>query len=222
MKCFLCSSTFENQEDLLHHYISYHNVDENNWFFQKLFQLKNKTILKQCIRCNKFLTTDKQESIHNFLKHYDEGKKISFEDKPIEVLRFPGLTIYAIEFQKHFRISEFQDFYKFFNSEEVVDDFLRNGKYKFESGGTKWIKSSITIENIQQSLYQDLKPLIKSRYWTTPPYEGAYFNDFIFFALKQNILSRVIINGMTGSSWYFKCFVSLSLKVLDNNIEAVT
>ena len=190
MKCFLCSSTFENQEDLLHHYISYHNVDENNWFFQKLFQLKNKTILKQCIRCNKFLTTDKQESIHNFLKHYDEGKKISFEDKPIEVLRFPGLTIYA--------------------------------KYKFESGGTKWIKSSITIENIQQSLYQDLKPLIKSRYWTTPPYEGAYFNDFIFFALKQNILSRVIINGMTGSSWYFKCFVSLSLKVLDNNIEAVT
>ena len=100
MKCLLCSSTFENQGDLLRHNISYHNVDENDWFFQKLFQLKNKTILKQCIRCNEFLTTDKHESVHNFLKHYDGGKKISFEDKPIEILRFPGLKIYAIEFQK--------------------------------------------------------------------------------------------------------------------------
>ena len=115
-----------------------------------------------------------------------------------------------------------KDFYNFFNSEEVVNNFLRNVKYKFEPGGTKWIKCSFTIENIQQSPYQDLKPIIKSRYWTTPPCEGTDFNDFIFFGLKQNILSRVIINGMTGSSWHFKRFVSLSLKVLDNNVDAVT
>ena len=37
MKSLLCFSTFENQEDLLLHYIDYHNVDENNWFFQTLF-----------------------------------------------------------------------------------------------------------------------------------------------------------------------------------------
>ena len=51
MKCLLCSSTFENHEDLLHHYIDYHNVDENNGFFQKLSQIKNKTVLKRCVRC---------------------------------------------------------------------------------------------------------------------------------------------------------------------------
>ena len=45
MKCLLCSSTFENQEDLLCHYIDYHNVDENNCCFQKLLQIKNKTVL---------------------------------------------------------------------------------------------------------------------------------------------------------------------------------
>ena len=33
MKCLLCSSTFQNDEGLLNHYVSYHNVDEIvfNW-----------------------------------------------------------------------------------------------------------------------------------------------------------------------------------------------
>ena len=206
MKWLLCSSAFENQEDLLRHYIDYHNVDENNLFFQKLFQIKNKTVLKRCVRDEEFLTTDKHKSVHNFLKHYDEGKNILFENKPIDILRFNGLTIYSVEFQKH------KDFYNFFNSAEVVDDFLKN---------VKWIKCSFTIENIQQSPYQDLRPIINSRYWTTPLYEATYFSDFIFFNLRQNILSRVIANGMIGSSWHFKHFVSLSLKVLDINVESI-
>ena len=80
MKCLLCSSTFQNQEDLLNHYISYHNVDENNWFFQKLFQIKNKSILEQCVRCKEFVTTEKHKNIHNFLRHYEEGKSVPFEE----------------------------------------------------------------------------------------------------------------------------------------------
>ena len=86
MKCLLCSSTFQNQEDLLNHYISYHNVDENNWFFQKLFQIKNKSVLKQCVRCKEFVTTEKHKNIHNFLRHYEEGKSIPFEEKAIDIL----------------------------------------------------------------------------------------------------------------------------------------
>ena len=186
MKCLLYSSAFENREDLLRHYIDYHNVDENNWFFQKLFQIPNKSILKRCIRCDEFLTTDKHKSVHNFLKHYYEGKKIPFEDKPIDILRFPGLVIYSIEFQKH------KDFYNFFNSEEAVDHFLRNVKYKFKPGGEKWIKCAFTIENIQQSPYEDLKSIISSRYWTTSPYEGTCFNDFIFFDLGVHGFSSVL------------------------------
>ena len=72
MKCLLCSSKFKDQKELLDHYLSYHNIDENNWFFQKLFQSNNKTLLKNCIRCNEFLATEKQKAVHDFLKHYDE------------------------------------------------------------------------------------------------------------------------------------------------------
>ena len=52
---------------MLNHYVTYHNVDENNWFFQKLFQIKDKTLLKRCLRCDKFLVTEKQKAVHNFL-----------------------------------------------------------------------------------------------------------------------------------------------------------
>ena len=57
-------------------------------------------------------------------------KDIPFEDKPIEILRFPRLTIYS-NFKKR------KDFYDFFNSEKVVDDFVRNVKYKFKLRGKK-------------------------------------------------------------------------------------
>ena len=76
------------------------------------------------------------------------------------------------------------------------------------------------MENIQNSPYKDVRPIFNSRYWTTPPYEGIYFNDFIFHGLRPNILDRVIINDMSGSSLHFKRFVSLSLKILDNNVQA--
>ena len=120
------------------------------------------------------------------------------------------MTIYSIEFQKH------KYFYDFFNSEKRVDDFLRNVKYKFKPGGKKWIKCSFAIENIQNSPYKDLRPIINSRYWTSPPCEGIYFSDFILYSLRQNILGKVNINYMSGSLWHFKRFVSLSLAILDN------
>ena len=79
----------------------------------------------------------------------------------------------------------------------------------------------MVIENIKKSLYPGLQPILNSRYWSTATYDSIYFNDFISFGLKQHILSRIIINGMSGSSWCFKCFISLDLKILDDAAEAV-
>ena len=70
-------------------------------------------------------------------------------------------------------------------------------------------------------MYQGLQSIFDTRYWTTPTYEGVYFSDFIFFGLKQDILSRVIINSMSGSSWHFKRFISLAVKIVDNDAEAI-
>ena len=74
MKCLLCSSSFDNDEELIEHYITYHKIDPNNRFFQKLFQSnKNCLVFCKCLRCDDFLTTSDFKIKHDILKHYNEG-----------------------------------------------------------------------------------------------------------------------------------------------------
>ena len=64
-----------------------------------------------------------------------------------------------------------------------------------------------------------MHPLINTRYRTTETYNGIYFDDFIFYSLKNDILKRVIVNQMSGSSWYFKRFLHLAVKMLDSEVK---
>ena len=66
MKFLLCSSNFENKQELFNHYLIYHNVEKKNWFFKKRFIEDNKAFLKNCIRCNEFLATKKEKAVHDF------------------------------------------------------------------------------------------------------------------------------------------------------------
>ena len=213
MKCLLCSSVFENQKELLDHYVSYHNVDEKNWFFQKLFQSDNRAFLKNCLRCDRFLTTKKEKAVHDFLKHYNEGKEIHFEEKRLDIIRYPALLIYQIEYKKY------SNHYSFFNSKKCVEEFLQKVKYRFHTTSKKWFKCSFIIENTQNSIRPDLEPLLNTRYWTNKTYDSVYFNDFIFHAMKYDILKRVINNNMSGTSWYFKRFLYIAIKILDGEVE---
>ena len=210
MKCLLCSSKCQDQQKLIDHYLTYHNVDQNNWFFKKLFVTDNKTFLKKYIRWDDFLTTKKEKVKHDFLNHYDAGKEIPFEEKPLDIIQLPALTIYKIEFKKCSKQ------YPLCDSEKSVNDFLKNAKYRFQATNKKWFKCSFKIENTQNSIRPDLQALTNTRYWTTETYDSVYFNDSILHSLRSDILKRVIVNQMSGSSWYFKSFLNLALKVLDS------
>ena len=107
MKFFLCSFAYEDQKKLLDYYLTYHNIDSNKWFFQKLFQSDNKPFLKGCIRYNQFLATRKEKPKHDFLRHYSDVKKIVFEEKPLDIIRYPALTNYQIEYKKYSNLSLF-------------------------------------------------------------------------------------------------------------------
>ena len=208
MKCLLCSSNFQDKQKPIEYYLTYHNVDQNNWFFKKLFIKDNKAFLRNCIRCDEFLTTKKEKAAHDFIKHYDDGKEIPFEEKSLDIIKLPALMIYKIEFNKY------KNQYSFFNAEKCVDDFLKNVQ-----NNKKWFKCSFTIENTQNSIRTHLIPLTNKRYWTTETYNSIYFNDFILHSLRSDILKRVIANQMSDSSWYFKRFLSLVLKTLDTEID---
>ena len=56
------------------------------------------------------------------------------------------------------------DYYDFENSEEVVDNFLKNVPSRFKSSGLKLIKCSFKIENVQQSAFENLRPILNTRY----------------------------------------------------------
>ena len=75
IKCLLCSSRFKDQKELLDYYLSYHNIDEDNCFFQKLVQAKNKSLLTNCVMCHEFLTTEKHKTAYDFLRHCNGYKR---------------------------------------------------------------------------------------------------------------------------------------------------
>ena len=74
-------------------------------------------------------------------------------------------------------------------------------------------------ENIQQSAFENLSQIINTRWWTTDVYKATNFNDCVYYALKQSILIEVIVNSMSGSSWRFRRFVIINLKVLNLDRE---
>ena len=99
-----------------------------------------------------------------------------------------------------------------FDSEKCLHKFKDNNFQKI-------FKCSFVIQNKQDPPLPHMNPIFDTKYWSTTPHEGVYFNDFIFFGIRHEVLNRVIVNGLSGSAWYFNRFVSFSLKVFDQNFE---
>ena len=68
---------------------------------------------------------------------------------------------------------------------------------------------------------ENIIPILNVHYWSTDVYQTVYLNDFVFYGLKSEILSKVIVNGMSGSSWGFRRFITLSLTAIDLDTEIV-
>ena len=120
---------------MIEHYFTYHNIDSKNWFFGKL--------LTNCVRCKEFLPTKKERIQHDFLEHYYHRKQIPFEERPLDIIRYPALAIYQIEYKKYSTL------YPFYDSEKCANEFLLNVKQRFHVTNSKWFKCSFTIENQQ-------------------------------------------------------------------------
>ena len=100
MKFLLSSSSFDNDEELIENYITYHKINTNNKFLQKLFESnKNCSAFRKCLRCDDFLTTSDLKIKHDFLKHYNEGYNDLFEDKPdVDVEKTANLLKFEITY----------------------------------------------------------------------------------------------------------------------------
>ena len=213
MKCLLCKFNTNDKNELKSHYLKYHNVDENNLFFKKLIDQRNKVIHgRKCKDCKEFVSSNK--TTHDFLKHYDRGflenELIDFSvDKPLNITKIGDIEKFEITFKEH------SSSYDFFDSVTVVEDFLNAVKNKIPrySAGVL-IRAGFSIENIQQALDNYTEPLTQTRYWSTEPIQTKSFNDFVYFKTRESILKRVINNRLSGSAWNFHKFNYLNVKVL--------
>ena len=213
MKCLLCKFTTNEKDRLVNHYIKFHNVDKDNVFFNKLMNQKTKVIHgRKCTDCNEFVFSGK--ATHDFLKHYDKGfleNDVAADDgvRPLKVTKIGDIDKFEITFKEH-SLS-----YDFFDSVAVVEYFLNSVKEKaplYKS--SVLIRAGFSIENIKQALNNYTEPLTQNRYWSTEPIVVRFFNDFVYFKIKESILKRVINNRLSGSAWNFHKFNYINVKIL--------
>ena len=75
MYCLLCNFYAPTDETLFDHYVSYHRINPDNYFFKCLFKREEGLLCKECCICGDFLTTKSEKIKHNFLRHYSVGEQ---------------------------------------------------------------------------------------------------------------------------------------------------
>ena len=142
-----------------------------------------------------------------FLFHYGErqmgGRRPELSTLPLNVLKRGPITYYSINFEQH------KNFYDFFNS-SMIDVFLDSIYEIFRPNTEKKFQGYAEIVNQQrvEIILQD------KRVWLTNSFNSKHFNDFFRREIRDEITKRIIANGQTGSSWYFKRFQRLTIIVV--------
>ena len=137
-----------------------------------------------------------------FLFHYEQmGSYRGNGQLPVNTLRGGTITYYTISYDQH------KNFYDFFN-EGIVDNFLSSVYNRFYPDKEYMIQGYAEIINQQQGEYIFAE---STRVWLTNTYHATYFNEYVRGSIKSDIVKRIIINGQTGSSWYYKRFKRLTV-----------
>ena len=144
-----------------------------------------------------------------FLFHYGKHQQMGgnrgprTSALPINVLKRGPITYYSINFNQH------KKFYNFFSS-GIVDAFLESVYEIYRP--TKENKFQGYAEIVNQQRGEIISK--DKRVWLTNSFNSKHFNDFVRGEIRDEITKRIIVNGQSGSSWYFKRFERLSVIVV--------
>ena len=207
MKCLLCNLQFTRENVLKKHYVDYHLVNEDDIHFREL--IKPDIIDRKCRICCVNFDNARIKKKHMFLYHYDTeqqigGKSPRVSNLPINIKKRGPTTYYTINFDQH------KNFHDFFTS-DTVETFLSSVYQVFRPNKEKKNQGYAEIVNQQKGeIVSENK-----RVWLTNVYRFKYFNDFVKGEIKDEITKRVVVNGESGSSWFFKRFDRLTIIVSD-------
>ena len=123
---------------------------------------------------------------------------------PINVLKRGPITNFSIKHPLH------SNFYNFFDAEKTIDEFLDAVKQKFILTDNVEVQGSVYLVNYQNVQSNVIFVLEDKRILLIDVYRRV-FNQFIKQKIKEDFMRRVRVNGLTGSSWRFKRFNSLTI-----------
>ena len=129
MKCLFCNEVFTNNLDVSkNHYVDFFKIDSNSRFLKVLFKhnvVTSKSV--KCHICSEMVFAEANRKKHNFLKDNGEVSRNETEDKPLNYSNLGDIEIDKVKF------SEPKNYYDFYNSEEIVEEFLKNVRNIFQN-----------------------------------------------------------------------------------------
>ena len=153
----------------------------------------------------------KKKKNHSFLVHRAQfGKANTF--LPMNVLRRSIITYYSINFLLH------KNSYHFHDAIKTVYDFELAFERVFNPRKKDRIQGSMELINYMPT---DKIELESRRIWITDVYECNFFNSFVKGEIKNDLMERVIVNGMTDCSWRFKSFERITFTVTNINKKSI-
>ena len=174
MKCLLCVISFIEEELLKRHYVSFHEINSENFFCQTLFEKKkeNNFNLRKVLGVTPLSLVKKEERRNNCLQHLQQDGAIPVENLP--VIREGSGTIirFSIDHETH------RNYYNFENPSRLIQNFFSVVDIKFETNGAQEyiIKPSFCIRNYQPPPegINNAVALYDKRVWSTETYNGRF------------------------------------------------
>ena len=128
---------------------------------------------------------------HTVLLHYNQmGGNMRNQQLPINILRRGAIKYFSINYNQH------KNFYNFFQ-EQIVDDFLNSVYKRLDTNDQYKIQGYAETINQQQGEFIIAE---STRVWLTNTYTASHFNEYVHSSIKSEIVKRIIVNGLTGSS----------------------
>ena len=97
-----------------------------------------------------------------------------------------------------------------FYGDRIVEDFLNSVYSRYNPDKENKIQGYAEIINQQRGEFIIFE---NTSVWLTNTFTAKYFNDYVTSEIRNDIVKRIIINGHTGSSWFFKRFNRLTVIV---------
>ena len=122
------------------HYVNKHRINSKIYCFEALFEKYDEIfILRNCYRCDDFITSCSEEIQHNFINHYQIGGKIPLENRQFKKTSDGTIIRFEIHHDAH------KNSYDFADPVKLLEDFFEVVNINFANDEKKRINSKVFI-----------------------------------------------------------------------------